>query len=422
MATPERLPPVDGPVGATMWERADAVLPGGVMYLSRSADAAGRGVLPGFIASGDGCRVTDVDGKTYLDFLCANGPILLGYGHPVVDEAVARQQAAATSASLYPPALVDLAERLTDRTPGMAWAVAAKNGSDVVALALRTARQATGRHRVVQFDAAYHGFAPELTPSGAGVTPAARADVLRCPWNDPASLLELGRLHGDELAAIVLNPVDQTMASPTVAPTAEFITAVERVRSEHGTLLVFDDVRHGFRLHPDGSHRWVGIEPDLLCLGKALGNGHPIAALLGTDALRDAASRLWFTATMCFEASSMRAAIATLDVYDHDDAFTTIDRSARRLRDGIVAAAEATGHRLQYTGPPATPSIVFTDDPRARVSRRFAAEAAHRGAIFHPTLNWFVCAAHDDAAIDEAVDIATEALRATPGPEAFYPN
>ena len=404
-----------------MWARADAVLPGGVMYLSRSADAAGRGVLPGFIESGDGCRVTDVDGKGYIDFLCANGPILLGYGHPEVEAAVAEQHAAATSASLYPPALVELAERLTGRTDGMEWAVAAKNGSDVVALALRTAREATGRSKVVQFDAAYHGFAPELTPSGVGVPAAARSDVVRSPWNDAEHLVHVAREHADQLAAIVLNPVDQTMASPTVDPTLEFIAAIEQVRAETGALLVFDDVRHGFRLHSSGSHRRVGVQPDLLCLGKALGNGHPIAALLGTEALRTAASHLWFTATMCFEAASMRAAITTLDVYERDGAFDRIDRAARRLRDGIVGAAASTGHDLAYTGPPATPSIVFADDPRSRVARRFAAEAAHRGAIFHPTLNWFVNAAHDDAAIDEAVGIAAAALAATPEPAAFYP-
>ena len=418
--SPARLPPVDGPAGTDLWSRADAVLPGGVMYFSRSADSAGRGVLPGFIASGEGCRVTDVDGKTYIDFLCANGPILLGYGHPEVDAAAAEQAAKAQSASLYPAALVEFAERLVDRTAGMAWAVAAKNGSDTVALALRAARVATGRSKVVQFDAAYHGFAPELVPSAVGITESARSDIVRCGWNDAARLLALAGEHGDDLAAIVMNPVDQPMAAPTVGAAAGFVEAIEQVRRQTGAKLVFDDVRHGFRIHARGSHVEVGVEPDLLCLGKALGNGHAISALLGTEELRAAARQLWFTATFCFEAVPMSAAVATIDVYERDSAFGAIDRAARRLRAGISGAAATTGHELAYTGPPATPSIVFADDPRSRVARRFAAEAAHRGALFHPTLNWFVNAAHDDAAIDEAIDIATAALAATPPAADLY--
>ncbi|MEM9566234.1 MAG: aminotransferase class III-fold pyridoxal phosphate-dependent enzyme, partial [Actinomycetota bacterium] len=406
--------------GAALWERADAVLPGGVMYLSRSADAAGRGVLPGFIATADGCRVSDADGRTYIDFLCANGPILLGYHHPEVDAAADAQAARARSSSLYPPTLVDFAERLVERTPGMAWAVAAKNGSDTVALALRAARAATGRAKVVQFEAAYHGFAPELVPAGTGVTDAARSDVVRCGWNDATALLAAADEHADDLAAIVLNPVDQSMASRAVAAAPEFVAAIEDVRRRTGAKLVFDDVRHGFRIHPDGSHVAVGVEPDLLCLGKALGNGHAISALLGSEELRPAASRLWFTATFCFEAVAMRAAITTVEVYERDDVFATIDRAARRLRDGVTAAADRFGHTMDYTGPPATPSIVFADDPRSRVARRFAAEAAHRGALFHPTLNWFVSAAHDDAAIDEAIEIAVDALAATPPAAELY--
>ena len=256
--------------------------------------------------------------------------------------------------------------------------------------------------------------------SPVGITESARADIVRCGWNDGAGLRALAAEHGDNLAAVVLNPVDQPMAAPTVAATREFVDAIEQVRRDTGLLLVFDDVRHGFRIHPQGSHVAIGIEPDLLCLGKALGNGHAISALLGTEALRDAARQLWFTATFCFEAVPMSAAVATIEVYDRDAAFGAIDRAARRLRAGITEAAVRAGHELAYTGPAATPSIVFADDPRSRVARRFAAEAAHRGALFHPTLNWFVNAAHDDAAIDEAIEIAADALVSTPPAADFY--
>ena len=177
----------DGPLGEKLWDRADRVLPGGRIYLSRSADFAGRGVLPGFIAAGDGCRIVDPDDKTYIDFLCANGPILLGHHHPEVDAAASKQAAIADSTSLYPPVLVEFSERLVERTADATWVVVGKNGADMVALGCRVARAATGRSKIVQFTDAYHGFAPELVPMGAGVPEQSRSDVVRVVWNGAVS-------------------------------------------------------------------------------------------------------------------------------------------------------------------------------------------------------------------------------------------
>ncbi|MDX1648347.1 MAG: aminotransferase class III-fold pyridoxal phosphate-dependent enzyme [Myxococcota bacterium] len=405
---------VDGPEGRAWWARADRALPGGGVYLTRSARFAGAGVQPGFIASAEGCRVTDVDGRRYLDFLCANGPVLLGYRHPEVEEAARRQAARADAASYFPPALVELAEALVTRFPGMAWAVPAKNGSDVVSLGVRAARAATGRDLVVRFERAYHGFDPEWVPGGGGVPAAHRACTRTVAWDDAEALDRLARDEGDALAAVVMNPLDQNPGMDTRAPSPELLRAVEALRARTGALLVLDDVRHGFRLDPRGSHAALGLAPDLLCLGKGLGNGYAVSALLGTEALRPAAASLVFTASHVFGAVALRAACATLAVYDRDDAFAAITRAGRRLREGLLGAAKAAGQRVRITGPPAMPTLLFEDDPGLARGRRFAREAARRGALFHPSLNGFLSAAHDDAAIDEAVAIAEEAFRATP--------
>jgi glutamate-1-semialdehyde 2,1-aminomutase len=406
---------VDGPFGRALWKRADAVLPGGAVYLTRSARFAGEGVHPGFIASAEGCRVTDADGRRYLDFLCANGPILLGYRHGRVEEAARAQAEQADSASCFPPVLVELAERLVAGHPGMAWAVAAKNGSDTVALALRVARAATGRDRVVVFRHAYHGFDPELVPGGAGVPRAARADLSAVAWNDSEGLLRAAREGGPAPAALLLNPLDQNPGEDTREAEPAFLDAVRHVCRETGALLVLDDVRHGFRLHPRGSHVPLGLEPDLRCLGKALGNGYAVAALLGSERLRPAARSLLFTASYAFGAVAMRAALAVLEEYERERVFERIWRSGELLRGGILAAARDTGHRLRWTGPPTMPTLLFAgDDAALSTGQRFAAESARRGALFHPRLNWFLSAAHDDEAIEEAVAIAREALSATP--------
>jgi len=406
----------DGPNAQAYWERADRLLPGGGIYLTRSARFAGSGILPGFIVSGEGCRVIDVDGKEYIDFLCANGPILLGYRHPEVDEAARRQMEQVNSASFFPPALVDLAERLVERTSGMAWAVPAKNGSDVVALGARVARAATRRDTLILFERAYHGFDPEWVPGGAGVPASRRDNVLRVAWNDSKQLERVAHEHRTEIGGIVLNPLDQNPALDTIEPTEAFLRMIDEVRDQTGSPLVFDDIRAGFRMHASGSHVALGVQPDLICLGKALGNGYAVSALLGTEELRAAARSIMFTASFAFDAVALRAAVATLEVYDRDDAFARIQRSGERLRDGLLSAAKNTGHRIRYTGPPTMPTLLFEDDPNLDRGRRFSLEAAARGALFHPNLNWFLNASHDDAAIDEAVSIAAEAFGAIPPP------
>lgn len=406
---------VDGPEGRALWLRADRVLPGGGIYRSRSADMAGRGVLPGFIVEAEGCRVTDADGRSYIDFLCANGPNILGYRHPEVEAAARRQAAQMTSASLFPKSLVEIVERLVDRFEGMDWGVVSKNGSEVVALALRVARQHTQRRLVVAFDKAYHGNDPELASApSAGVLTDGTREVLRTPWNDPDALHAMADEHRDEIAAILLNPNQQLPLVATVDASPAFIAAIEAVRQRHGVQLVVDDVRHGFRMHPHGSHRTLGVEPDMVTFGKALGNGYSISALVGRAHLRKAARKILYTSTYMFETPPMHAAMAMLDVYDRERTFDHLQAMGARLRDGIVAAAASTGHRISYSGPLAMPTLLFDDDHDLVRGRQFAREAAALGAILHPVLNWFLSAAHTEADIDETIAIAAEAFRRTP--------
>ena len=407
--------PIDGPVGADLWERADKVLPGGGVYLTRSADMSGRGVLPGFIAANDGCRVTDVDGREYIDFLGANGPNILGYRHPEVEAAADRMRSRITTASLFPPSLVEVVERLLETWSTMGWGLVAKSGSEVVTLGGRVARQHTQRPSLVAFEHSYHGNDPELANGPpAGPLTTLTDDVIRLPWNDPQRLTELFEIHGDDIAGIVLNPLDQRPLIQTTEPSAEFLAAIEEARERWGALVILDDVRHGFRLHQSGSHRRLGIEPDLIALGKALGNGHSISALIGLEQLRGAARKIMFTSTYMFEAPPMAAAIATLDVYERDDVYSHISAIGDRLVDGIVRAATQSGHRVEMSGPSTMPTLLFDDDPKSWRIRAFSRAAAEQGVIFHPFLNWNLSAAHKAADIDTAIEAAATAFAATP--------
>ena len=194
----------------------------------------------------------------------------------------------------------------------------------------------------------------------------------------------------------------------------EIPATIKQICERYGILLVFDDVRHGFRLHPLGSHRLLGLAPDVLALGKALGNGHSISASLGREHLRKAARKILYTSTYMFEAPPMKAAMAMIKVYDRDNVFKHITLMGERLRDGLVAAAEAANHRISYTGPVTMPTLLFEEDPTGNKQRVFAHEAARSGAILHPFLNWNLSAAHTVDDIDETIDIARQAFQATP--------
>ena len=408
-------PPVNGPVGARLWERADRVLPSKGIFLSRSARFAGYNVQPGFITEAEGCRVRDADGRWYIDFNCGNGPNLLGYRHPAVEKVAREQMALGDLMPFFPPAMVEFCERLLTWTDGFHWVVPVKRGSDSCNLALRVARSATRRPDIVVFKHAYHGTKEELSIHFEGVPTDGQAHMYRLPWNDVAALDDFPEADGEHVAAVMLNPLDQNAGLPVSGPSPQFIAAIDRFRRRTGARVIIDDVRAGFRIHPKGSFNAMGIQPDLLCLGKALGNGHAIAAVMGTDALRGGAEQLLYTSTYYFSAVCCRAGIATLDVYERDGAFDKIMSAGKRLIAGIETASEKHGQRISFSGPPSHPTLLFDDDPDGALNERFCHEAAMRGALFHPRLNWFLSAAHDKAAVDEAVAIADRALSVMSG-------
>ncbi|MEM9516662.1 MAG: aminotransferase class III-fold pyridoxal phosphate-dependent enzyme [Actinomycetota bacterium] len=399
-------------MGQQLWERAARALPGGGIYLSRSADLAGRGVLPGFISAASGAHVTDVDGRRYIDYLGANGPNILGYRHPEVEAAAEAARASITTASIFPPQLVEVVERLLATWTDMDWGVVAKNGSEVVSLGARVARQHTGRTQVIAFTHAYHGNDPELAARPpAGPLTDVTSDVVRVPWDDAQRLADTLEALGEKTAAIILNPIDQRPLVRTTSASDDVLAVVRGARERFGTLLVFDDVRHGLRMHPQGTHRLLGVEPDLIALGKALGNGYAISSLLGAEELRAAARQIMFTSTYMFEVPPMVAAMTTLDVYERDDVFDHITLAGTRLRDGLLHAAANAGHHVSISGPVTMPTLLFDDDPDALRIRTFARAAAEHGAILHPSLNWNLSAAHTFDVIDATVEIAAAAFQ-----------
>jgi glutamate-1-semialdehyde 2,1-aminomutase len=406
-------PPIDGPKGQDLWRRADKVMPSYAMFLTRSARYAGYNVLPGFIAGAEGCRVTDVDGRSYIDFTGSAGPNLLGYRHPEIEAAARAQADKGDLMPMFSPAMIDFCERLLQWTDDFDWALPLKRGSDATELAMRIARAASGRPHILMFEDSYHGSNREQSLLFEGAPSDALEHLSRLPWNDAAALDNFKSSRGEQVAAILMSPLDQPGGNHvTHFASPEFVAAINRFRKRTGAMVILDDVRAGFRLHPQGSQKAMGLQPDMLCLGKALGNGHGIAALMGTGAARGGAERILYASTYLYSAVCARAGITTLDVYERDNVFATMQRAGERLTSGIQKAAKQYNQHMNFSGPATHPTMFYDNDPDSALMERFCHEAAKRGALFHSRIWSFMSAAHDDACIDEAIDIVEKSFAA----------
>lgn len=393
---------------AALFARAERVIPGGI-YGHQSPRMLVPGAYPYFFARAAGARLWDVDGNEYLDLVCGYGPIVLGHNHPVVDAAAAREAANGRCYNGPGRAMVELAERLVALTPWAGWAVFAKNGSDVCTWAVQVARQATGRTKILAAKGAYHGTHAWCAPLPGGTTPEDRAHVVGYRWNDLASVDRALALADDDVAGIIVSPFrhdafhDSEMAAPG------FFDGLRARCDRLGAVLVLDDVRAGFRLSLSGSGTAVGVEPDIACYCKALGNGYPISAALGRERLREAAAAVFFTGSYWTGPVEMAASLACLGELEATNAIARMHRAGTRLRDGMVAQGETHGLPVHWSGPPALPFMTFrADEGSFTRSRVFAAACAARGVYLHPHHNWFVSAALGDAEVDRILD-ATDA-------------
>lgn len=391
-------------------ERAARVVPGG-MYGHMATGKLPPG-YPQFYARSEGVRVWDVDGRDYIDMMCAWGPMIVGYNNPVVEHAAASQ---AKQGDLLPgasPRMVELAELLVAQIGHADWAMFAKNGTDATTMAVTVARAATGRRKVLKARRAYHGADPWCTPVLAGVTPEDRANLVEFDYNDLDSVRACFDEFGPDIAAVIVCPVRQDVHSDQVPAEPGFARGVRDLCDRQGAALILDEVRCGFRLGLAGSWESLGVRPDLAAWSKALANGHALAAVTGTDALRQAASEIYVTGSFWFTSAAMAASSATMGLLRRDDAVAAMVRLGTRLCDGLRRQAAQHGLDVVVSGPPAMPFMRFADDPGLVLADQWCAVALRHGALVHPWHNWFISAAHTVADIDRVLEAADAAFRA----------
>jgi glutamate-1-semialdehyde 2,1-aminomutase len=354
------------------FERASSLMPGGVNSPARAFGAVGGHPL--FIQRGTGPFLVDIDGNHYLDYIGSWGPMILGHAHPVVIEAIQRAAEQGTSFGAPTGRESELSELIIEAVPSIEKVRLVSSGTEATMSAIRLARGATGREKIIKFAGNYHGHADSLlvaagssaanlgVPDSPGVTLGTSRDTIVLEYNDAASIQRLFDEMGDQIAAVILEPVVGNMG--LVLPDPHFLKTLRDCTEQHGSVLIFDEVMTGFRVAYQGAQSRLGIKPDLTTLGKIVGGGLPLGAYGGRRDLMDhvlPAGKVFQAGTLSGNPLATAAGIATLKILRDQSPYEYLEQQAERLATGLSQAAQAAGvpHRVQRMGSMMT--LFFTD-------------------------------------------------------------
>jgi len=419
----------------TLFSRAQHTTPGGVNSPVRAFRSVGG--TPRFITRADGPYFWDADDKRYIDYIGSWGPAIVGHAHPQVVQAV--QQAAARGLSFGAPTEgeVEMAEQICRLLPSVEQVRLVSSGTEAAMSALRLARGATGRDRIIKFEGCYHGHADALlvkagsglltfgNPTSAGVPEDFAKHTLVLDYNDSQQLEDAFREAGEQIACVIVEPVAGNMN--LVRATPEFLQTMRRLCSQHGTLLIFDEVMSGFRVALGGAQALYGITPDLTVLGKVIGGGLPVAAFGGRrDVMRHLAplGPVYQAGTLSGNPVTVAAGLSTLQLIQEAGFYESLSARTAKLAHGLAAAAADAGIAFSADAVGGMFGIYFTAAVPASYAQVMASDKERFNAFFHAMLEagvylapsafeaGFVSAQHGDDVIDATVAAARQAFAA----------
>lgn len=396
-----------------LFAKAADIIPCGIYGHFSPAPLIPTSAYPFYVERAQGSKFWDVDGNEFIDYMCAYGPMVLGYNNPIVDAAADAQRQKANCATGPAEVMVELAQELVDTIPIADWAFFAKNGADMTAYSLMVARAHTGRDKIIRLKGGYHGTAPwSQSPDHHGITFNDARDIIVGDWNNYKALEKYVHSHRGEVAGIISTPYHHPTFADNEYASDGYWKKVESLCKNEGIVLIVDDVRAGFRMHMGGSNEFFGFKPDLIAFCKALGNGYPISTLVGTKELMNSAGNVFHTGSYWFSAEPMAAALATLREMKRTNSVQLMFDIGTKLNTGLIDLAKDHGYTMKITGHPSMAYYRLCDDPSLMLQQKWCGEATKRGAYFTSHHNWFVSAAHSDEDIDKTLLIADEAFKA----------
>jgi glutamate-1-semialdehyde 2,1-aminomutase len=418
-----------------LFAAAQRVIPGGVNSPVRAFRSVGG--EPFFVARGEGARLWDVDGRSYVDFVGSWGPLILGHAPSAVVEAVAAAAARGTSYGAPTPGEVELAERVAAAYPSMEMVRLVSSGTEAAMSAIRVARGATGRELLVKFEGCYHGHADSLlvkagsggatfgVPDSRGVPGAVAGLTLTLAFNDLDGVRDLFRRRGAEIAAVIVEPVAGNMG--VVPPAPGFLEGLREETTRHGALLILDEVITGFRVAFGGAQALYGVRPDLTCLGKIIGGGLPVGAYGGARRIMEHVSPLgpvYQAGTLSGNPLAVAAGLATIRALEDPAVYRRLEALGARLEQGMRRGADKHGVPVTVNRVGSMLTTFFTTGPVTDYASAKRADTERYARVFRGMLERgvylapsqfeaaFVSLAHTEADIDAAARAATDALGA----------
>jgi glutamate-1-semialdehyde 2,1-aminomutase len=417
-----------------LFARAVELMPGGVNSPVRAF--RGVGGVPRFIASARGATMTDVDGRTYIDYVGSWGPMILGHADAEVVEALRDALSRGTSYGAPTELEVEMAEEIIAAVPSVEMVRMVNSGTEATMSALRLARGFTGRDKIVKFEGCYHGHGDSLLvkagsgvatlglPDSPGVTAAVAANTLTAPFNDPAALEQIFDEHGADIAAVIVEPVVGNMGC--VPPRDGYLQAMRDITHRHGAVLIFDEVMTGFRLARGGAQELYNVTPDLTTLGKIIGGGLPVGAYGGRRDIMEQiapAGPVYQAGTLSGNPLAMTAGLVTLRRLRDRSVYERLEHSAARLCEGITEAARDAGVPTITNRVGSMFTTFFNDAPVNDWPSAANSDHERYGKFFHAMLEGgvylapsqfeaaFLGVAHTDELLGRTIEAARKAFR-----------
>jgi glutamate-1-semialdehyde 2,1-aminomutase len=418
--------------------KARQVMPGGVSSPVRAFKAVGG--TPLFIKEAHGCRVTDVDGNQYIDYVASYGPMIVGHTHESVVAALSKAVGRGTSFGAPTEAEINLATVITSALPAVEMVRFVNSGTEATMSAIRLARAATGRDLIVKCIGCYHGHADGLlvqagsgaltlgTPSSPGVPASTTASTISVHYNDLAAAKEVFAKYAGRIAAFCVEPVAGNMG--LVAPADGYLKGLRELCDADGALLLFDEVMTGFRVAWGGAQVRFNIRPDITCLGKVIGGGLPCAAYGASRKIMELVSPVgpvYQAGTLSGNPLAMACGLATLDIMKEPGAYDTLEQRSGNLAEGLIDAAAEAGVPVAVNRVGSMIGLFFVTDAGKQVlnfADATASDTDRFAKFFHAMLDagvylapsqyeaLFVGLAHDDEAIERTIDAASKAFKA----------
>ena len=389
-----------------LFAAACQVLPGGVNSPVRAYRSVG--LTPRFIQKAEGSYIYDVEGRRYIDYVCSWGPMILGHNHPVIREAVEKAVVDGLSFGAPTPREVEIAQLMVEMVPGLEIVRMVNSGTEAVMSALRLARGATGRDKLIKFEGCYHGHSDCMLvnagssalagghPSSSGVPVGAARDTLTAQFNDLSSVQALLEANRGEVAAVIVEPVAANMG--VVGPAPGFLQGLRELCDQHGALLIFDEVITGFRLAPGGAQEYFGVKADLVTYGKIIGGGMPVGAYGGSRALMEHVAPcgpVYQAGTLSGNPVAMAAGLAQLRyLHDHPQVYTHINHMGASLaqdmgklceKSSVPVAINQVGSLLSpFFTPTEVSTFVDAKGSDVGMYARYFSEMLQRGIYLAP--------------------------------------